>query len=80
MFATPAAAEWQLLLEALEQPHRTTRVRRAALTCFVGQDAAGLDAAGDEFADDLALKLRIWGGGARPSAGWRRCSRRCRWT
>ena len=24
----PLAAEWQLLLEALEQPHRTTRVRR----------------------------------------------------
>ena len=61
VFATPAAAEWQRLLEALEQPHRSTRVRRVALTCFVGLDAAGLDAAGDAFADDLALKLRIWG-------------------
>jgi exodeoxyribonuclease V beta subunit len=61
VFATPAAAEWQRLLEALEQPHRTTRVRRAALTCFVGLDAAGLDAAGDPFADELALRLRIWG-------------------
>ncbi len=61
VFATPAAAEWQRLLEALEQPHRTTRVRRVALTCFVGLDAAGLDSAGDDFADDLALKLRIWG-------------------
>ncbi|MDQ1599833.1 MAG: exodeoxyribonuclease beta subunit, partial [Actinomycetota bacterium] len=61
VFATPAAAEWQRLLEALEQPHRTTRVRRVALTCFVGLDAAGLDAAGDAFADDLALKLRVWG-------------------
>ncbi len=61
VFATPAAAEWQRLLEALEQPHRTTRVRRAALTCFVGKDAAGLDAAGETFADDLALKLRVWG-------------------
>jgi exodeoxyribonuclease V beta subunit len=61
VFATPAAAEWQRLLEALEQPHRTTRVRRVALTCFVGLDAAGLDAAGDTFADDLALKLRVWG-------------------
>jgi exodeoxyribonuclease V beta subunit len=61
VFATPAAAEWQRLLEALEQPHRTTRVRRVALTCFVGLDAAGLDSAGDAFADDLALKLRIWG-------------------
>ncbi len=61
VFATPAAAEWQLLLEALEQPHRTTRVRRLALTCFVGLDAAGLDARGDAFADDLALRLRVWG-------------------
>jgi exodeoxyribonuclease V beta subunit len=61
VFATPAAAEWQRLLEALEQPHRTLRVRRAALTCFVGLDAAGLDAQGDDFADDLALKLRVWG-------------------
>jgi exodeoxyribonuclease V beta subunit len=61
VFATPAAAEWQRLLEALEQPHRTTRVRRVALTCFVGLDAAGLDAAGDAFADELALKLRVWG-------------------
>ena len=61
VFATPAAAEWQRLLEALEQPHRTTRVRRAALTCFVGLDAAGLDAQGDAFADDLALRLRVWG-------------------
>ncbi|HTE72048.1 MAG TPA: UvrD-helicase domain-containing protein [Actinomycetes bacterium] len=61
VFATHAAAEWQRLLEALEQPHRTTRVRRVALTCFVGLDAAGLDAAGDAYADDLALQLRIWG-------------------
>jgi exodeoxyribonuclease V beta subunit len=60
VFATPAAAEWQRLLEALEQPHRTTRVRRLALTCFVGLDATGLDAAGDAFADELALRVRGW--------------------
>ncbi len=61
VFATHAAAEWQRLLEALEQPHRPTRVRRVALTCFAGLDAAGLDAAGDDYADELALKLRVWG-------------------
>src|SRR4051794_19417513 len=60
VFSTPAAAEWQRLLEALEQPHRQTRVRRLALGCFVGLDAAGLDARGDPFADDLALRLRVW--------------------
>ena len=60
VFGTPAAAEWQVLLEALEQPHRTTRVRRAALGCFVGLDAEALDQGGDAYADGLALKLRTW--------------------
>ncbi len=60
VFSTPAAAEWQLLLEAMEQPHRATRVRRLALGCFVGKSATELDALGDDYADDLALRLRIW--------------------
>jgi exodeoxyribonuclease V beta subunit len=60
VFSTPAAAEWQRLLEALEAPNRTTRVRRLALSCFVGLDAAGLDAGGDAYADDLSLRLRVW--------------------
>ena len=45
VFATPAAVEWLPLLEALEQPHRSARVRAAALTCFFGHTAAELDAA-----------------------------------
>ncbi len=61
VFGTAAAAEWQLLLEALEQPHRTTRVRRLALGCFVGLTAAELDERGDRYADELALRLRRWG-------------------
>ena len=61
VFATSAAEEWQLLLEALEQPHRTTRVRRLALSCFVGLNATELDAQGDPYVDDLALRLRGWG-------------------
>lgn len=60
VFATPAAVEWLSLLEALEQPHRTARVRAAALTCFLGYDAAGLDAGGDDLADDLGDRLRAW--------------------
>ena len=39
VFATPAAVEWLLLLEGLEQPHRSARVRAAALTCFFGRTA-----------------------------------------
>lgn len=61
VFATPAAQEWQLLLEAIEQPHRTTRVRRLALGCFVGRSAAQLDDLGDAYADDLAQQVRSWG-------------------
>lgn len=61
VFATRAAEQWQLLLEALEQPHRTTRVRRLALSCFVGLNGTELDAQGDLYVDDLALRLRVWG-------------------
>ena len=60
VFATPAAAEWLSLLEALEQPHRTPRVRAAALTCFLGYDAATLDAGGDDLSDELGDRLRSW--------------------
>jgi exodeoxyribonuclease V beta subunit len=60
VFATPAAVEWLTLLEALEQPHRSTRVRSAALTCFVGLTAAELDAGGDELTDEVAETLRGW--------------------
>ncbi len=60
VFATPAAAEWLTLLEALEQPHRSVRVRSAALTCFFGRTAAELDALGDDLTDDVAETLRAW--------------------
>ena len=57
VFATPAALEWQLLLEALEQPHRTTRVRRLALGAFVGRTA---DQLAVEDSEQLGLRLRAW--------------------
>lgn len=60
VFATPAAIEWLTLLEALEQPHRSTRVRAAALTCFLGHTAAELDARGDDLTDEVADTLRAW--------------------
>ena len=60
VFATPAAVEWLSLLEALEQPHRSTRVRSAALTCFFGHTAAELDAGGDDLTDEVAETLRGW--------------------
>ncbi|HEU5045300.1 MAG TPA: UvrD-helicase domain-containing protein, partial [Nocardioidaceae bacterium] len=60
VFATPAATEWVRLLEALEQPHRSARVRSAALTCFVGRSAAELDAGGDALTDRVAETMRDW--------------------
>ncbi len=60
VFATPAAIEWLTLLEALEQPHRSTRVRAAALTCFFGHTATDLDTRGDDLTDEVADTLRSW--------------------
>jgi exodeoxyribonuclease V beta subunit len=60
VFATPAAREWLILLEAVEQPHRVPRVRAAALTPFLGQTAAGLVAGGDRLTDRIAARLRDW--------------------
>jgi exodeoxyribonuclease V beta subunit len=60
VFATPAATEWLQLLEALEQPHRSARVRSAALTSFVGRTAAELDAGGDALTDEVAELVRDW--------------------
>ena len=45
VFATPAGDDWLVLLEALEQPHRSGRVRAAALTPFLGLTATELAAA-----------------------------------
>lgn len=60
VFATAAATEWLVLLEGLEQPHRSARVRAAALTCFLGHDVADLDAGGDDLTDAVADRLRSW--------------------
>ncbi|RZS86861.1 exodeoxyribonuclease V beta subunit [Motilibacter rhizosphaerae] len=61
VFASRAAQEWLVLLEALEQPHRATRVRRLAVSAFVGLTAEDLDAPDAlRRVDDLALALRTW--------------------
>jgi exodeoxyribonuclease V beta subunit len=43
VFATPAAADWLHVLQALEQPQRPGRVRLAALTPLLGLTADRLD-------------------------------------
>ncbi len=59
VFDTPAAEEWQRLLEALEQPHRTSRVRTLGLGRLVGLDAAHLAGDHDDL-ERLGLQLREW--------------------
>ena len=60
VFRTAMAAEWLVLLQALEQPHRKARARTAALGCFLGWDAAGLAAAGDAAMEELGPRLSEW--------------------
>jgi len=60
VFHTAAATEWLCLLEALEQSHRTQRVRAAALTSFLGRTATELDDGGDELTDQIAAQVRDW--------------------
>lgn len=60
VFRTPAATDWLTVLEAMEQPHRSARVRAAALTPFVGVTAVELDAGGDRLTDRVATRMRWW--------------------
>ncbi len=60
VYATEGADVWLCLLEAMEQPHRSARVRAAALTCFFGLGAAELDQGGDRVTEEIAETLRDW--------------------
>ncbi|MCW2782356.1 MAG: exodeoxyribonuclease subunit beta, partial [Marmoricola sp.] len=60
VFKTDGAAVWLSLLEAMEQPHRSSRVRAAGLTSFFGHTAAELDEAGDAVTDAIAETVRDW--------------------
>ncbi len=60
VYATEGADEWVCLLEALDAPHRSERVRAAALTSFFGHTAAELDAAGDALTERVSDVLRSW--------------------
>ncbi|MEP6559942.1 MAG: UvrD-helicase domain-containing protein [Nakamurella sp.] len=60
VFHTQAGDDWLVLLEALEQPHRSGRVRAAALTPFVGRTATELAAGGDSLTDGLSALFSRW--------------------
>ena len=74
VFHTKAGDDWLVLLEALEQPHRSGRVRAAALTPFVGRTAAELAAGGERLTDELSALFSRWAT-VLPPAAWPRCSR-----
>ncbi len=60
LLTSPAGDEWLCLLEALEQPHRSGRVRAAALTSFLGLSLPELHTGGEALTDRLADRLRGW--------------------
>jgi exodeoxyribonuclease V beta subunit len=60
VFDSEAAADWLTLIEAMEQTHRPTLVRAAALTNFFGHTGATLADGGDELTDQIAETLRDW--------------------
>jgi exodeoxyribonuclease V beta subunit len=55
-----AAAQWRILLAALERPSSLPRARAAALTWFVGHSPSELDALDDDGVADLVDRLRRW--------------------
>ncbi len=60
VFGAAVATEWLLLLEACEQP-RLTRLRAAALTCFLGHTVEELcGPRADELLDRLGGTVRAW--------------------
>ena len=60
VYATRAGEDWLTLLEALEQPSRSGRVRAAALTPFLGRSADELDRGGEALTDELGALLQEW--------------------
>ena len=62
VFATPSATQWLWLLQAIEQPHRSDRVRLTALSPIFGRTSEELDKDGDNVVAELAGQLRSYSG------------------
>jgi exodeoxyribonuclease V beta subunit len=60
VFGTPAARDWLALLEAIERPASTVRARAAALTPFLGWNAAQVAGAGEDDWEQLHRRLHLW--------------------
>jgi exodeoxyribonuclease V beta subunit len=60
VFATPAARDWLALLEALERPSSTSRIRAAALTPFLGWSARQVATVEDEAWEHVYQRVHRW--------------------
>ncbi|MFI8568147.1 UvrD-helicase domain-containing protein [Rhodococcus sp. NPDC078407] len=58
VFGTESARHWLWLLQAIEQPHRTDRVRLAALTPLLGWTAVQLDSGAEDALSQVSSRLR----------------------
>ncbi|NEW26976.1 UvrD-helicase domain-containing protein [Nocardia cyriacigeorgica] len=58
VFATESATDWLWVMRALEQPHRSDRVRLAACTPLLGVTAAEIDSGGADLVGRVSAQLR----------------------
>ncbi|MET0930159.1 MAG: UvrD-helicase domain-containing protein, partial [Aeromicrobium sp.] len=58
VFRSAAGDAWLTLLEAMERPQSSPRVRAAGLTDFFGHTAADLASSGDTLTDHVATRVR----------------------
>ncbi|MBF6100422.1 UvrD-helicase domain-containing protein [Nocardia cyriacigeorgica] len=58
VFATESATDWLWVMRALEQPHRSDRVRLAACTPLLGITAADIDSGGADLVGRVSAQLR----------------------
>ncbi|WP_433602845.1 UvrD-helicase domain-containing protein [Nocardia sp. CA-135953] len=58
VFVTSSATDWLWLLRALEQPHRSDRVRLAACTPLLGVTAVEIDSGGADLVGRISAQLR----------------------
>ena len=67
VFGTPMAREWLALLEALERPAATSRVRTAALSSFIGWSVERVATASEDEWEEVYVRVHEWAAVLRAS-------------
>lgn len=65
VFGSPAAVHWLVILRAMEKPQRTSLVRSAMITPFLGFTGTDLATGGDELLDSATQTIPSWGSAFR---------------